>query len=418
MDIKRLQERLFEIANKMRAIVDKAEEEDRGLTTDEREEWNAMRDDYDKVEGRMDDAIAASTLYDGADLGNEPEARALPGRSDTDGEGGGGLDPKAEAKKYDRAFDLWARHGMERLDTEQRTVIRDAEKRAQSAGTDTEGGFTVPEGFAGFVTERRLQFGAFRRAAGSAIGPTLLATGSGNNLPFPTLDDTGNVGAILGENLVDSEQDLVFGEIVLEAFKYTSNIIRVSEELLQDTEVPLEEIIGRNFGIRLGRITNSHYVTGTGTAQPQGITVAATIQQAAASSTAIAVADLINVKHSVDPAYRITPAYLFHDLTFRDLKLLEDTTNRPLWQPALGAEAPATIDGDPYIIDNDMPQIASGNRSVIYGMLSGYTIREVLALSMKRLVERYAEFHQVGFVAIMRADSDLIDTNSVAVLQH
>ena len=136
MDIKRLQERLFECANKMRALIDKAEKEDRGLSADEREEWNAMRDDYDAVELRIADAEKKAALYDGADLTNTPDIRVLPGRGDTDGTTD--VDPKAEAQQYARAFDAWARHGMDGLDTEhrQRGVARQpVDEVVEQAGT-------------------------------------------------------------------------------------------------------------------------------------------------------------------------------------------------------------------------------------------------------------------------------------------
>jgi HK97 family phage major capsid protein len=277
--------------------------------------------------------------------------------------------------------------------------------RAQST-TASEGGYTIPEGFQNNIWSAMGAYGGIRTAA------TVISTATGNPLPFITNDDTGNVGALLAENVADSEQDTVFGEIILNAWSYTSKIIRVSQQLLQDNAVNLESYLGGMFAERLGRATAAHYATGDGASKPNGLMTAAAAGITAGSATAVTYLELLDLKHSVDPAHRLNATWAFNDTTFKALKKLVDADGRPLWSPELTTDAPATLDGDRYVIDQGIASMTTGNKTIAYGDLSKYHIRDVLGITMARLVERYAEFHQVGFVAILRTDADLIDAGS------
>lgn len=285
---------------------------------------------------------------------------------------------------------------------------------AQSVGTNSAGGFTVPEGFLPNLERALLDYGGMRQAA------TILRTATGNDLPMPNTNDTGNTGALLAENTQDSEQDLTFSVTTLNAYKYTSRIIRVSKELEQDSAFNIGSEIGSACGIRLGRIMNTHATTGTGSSQPNGLATAATAGVTAAATSAITHDELLDLKHSVDPAYRRNgmSSWMFNDATLLALKKLKDADNRPLWQAGIAVGEPDRLDGDTYIINQDVADIGASARSVLYGYLSKYMIREVLGVTLVRMVERYADYHQTGYVAIMRFDGDLRDagTNPVKCL--
>lgn len=279
---------------------------------------------------------------------------------------------------------------------------------AQSVGTDAAGGYTVPEGFLPNLERALLDYGGVRQAA------TILRTATGNSLPMPDMNDTGNTGALLAENTQDTEQDITFGVTTLDAYKYTSKIIRVSKELEQDSAFNIGTEIGSAAGIRLGRIFNTHGTTGTGSSQPNGIVTASTAGKTAASATAITHDELLDLKHSVDPAYRRggMSSWMFNDATLLALKKLKDADNRPLWQAGIAVGDPDRLDGDTFIINQDMASIATGNKTVLYGCLSKFYCREVLGVTLVRMVERYADFHQTGYVAIMRFDADLRDAGT------
>ena len=412
IDIKRLEEQRGTAVTAMHALVAKAETEDRGLTAEERSTWDAQNTDIESLDSRIADAKLASTNF--AEM--DEAVRSLPAASGREEERTG---EQADQNSYDEVFDKFCRFGSTELNSEERTILRQGavklgkEERAQSVGTTTAGGFTVPEGFSGFIEDALLQFSGIRNAA------TVLPTATGATLPFPTNDDTGNAGALLAENTQDSEQDLTFGEMQLGAYKYTSKIIRVSVELMQDSAFNMDAYIGGKFGERLGRATSAHYATGTGTGQPNGLMTAATIGKTAALNSAITYLEMLDLKHSVDPAYRMSAKWAFNDSTLKALKQLLDADGRPLWSPSIDSDVGATLDGDGYVIDQGIASIGSATLVAAYGDLSKYLIRDVKGFTMVRLAERYADFHQLGFIAFMRSDADLLDagTNPVKTLK-
>lgn len=306
-----------------------------------------------------------------------------------------------------RAFNKWLRGGMEALDAEERSAM--AERRAQSVGTTTAGGFTVPEGFYAVLTEALKTYGGVREVS------TIISTATGNDMPMPTANDTSNKGAILAENTQIGEQDTEFGSKTLKAYKYTSKLIRVSYELMQDSAFDMNAYLGRALGERIARITNEHYTTGTGSGQPTGLLAASggSAQGAeTAAAGAIAYGDLVELIHSVDPSYRRNGAFMMADSTLKALKKLVDTEGRPLWSPGIAVAEPDTLGGYRYVVNQDMPAIASAAKAMTFGDHSAYHVRDVVGAQLVRLNERYADFLQVGFMAFSRHDGLLLDAGT------
>jgi len=229
------------------------------------------------------------------------------------------LDPAAQTGEQvtvDAAFRSFLRYGASNLTAEERKAIQpmlyrgQPERRALSAGSDPGGGFLVPQGFMAELVKRLAAWGPM-------LDPGVtrqIETTSGNQMDWPGMDDTGNVGVLLAENTADTDLDLAFNNRQLDAFKYSTRIIKVSEELLQDSAIDVEAIIRDAMAERIGRIVNQHLTIGTGVGQPNGIVTAAGAT-AAAAAAAIAFDDLIELEHSVDPAYRSDPSCRWMNLT-------------------------------------------------------------------------------------------------------
>ena len=286
--------------------------------------------------------------------------------------------------------------------------------QAQSVGTDSAGGYTVPEGFVPNLEKAMLTFGPMRQVS------DILRTATGNDLPWPTVNDTSNAGALLAENTQDSEQDVAFGVMTLGAYKYTSKIVRVSVELLQDSAFNLGAELGSLLGERLGRIQNTHATTGTGSSQPNGVVTAGTLGKTAAAVAAVTSNEIIDLYHSVGRAYRGGASFMANDSTLAAIRQLKDGDSQYLWQPGMQAGQPDRLFGAPVLVNDDMATLATGNKTIIFGDLSKYKMREVLGVTLVRMVERYADYHQVGFVAITRFDGDLLNagTGPVKYLQQ
>jgi HK97 family phage major capsid protein len=284
-------------------------------------------------------------------------------------------------------------------------------RAAQGVGSGAIGGFAVADEVMAAIERSMLAFGGMRQAS------RILPTGTGGDLPWPTVNDTAQVGELLAENTAAAQQDITFAQIILKAYKYSSKEVLVAQELLEDTSVPIEPLIGELLGERIGRITNTHFTTGDNSSKPQGAITGASNGKTAASATAITIDELLDLFHSVDSAYRTGPnvAFMFRDSTFAAIRKLTKADwagSVPVWQPGLSAEAPGTILGKPYIINPDIAAIATTAKSVLFGDFSKYIIRDVGSFRLKRLVERYGEKDQVSFVAFSRHDGRVLDAGT------
>lgn len=427
-----------ELVEKAGAILKAAEKRGDGMTPEEEKSFDGFHNDADKLKEQIDRIERHELTTKELEESRGIKAGIFP----TKGNGDGTEEPRntpLAAEQLNSAIKRWSRKsgGAQLLTDEERTALRldgggsqieiyppSAEEiRALSTVTDTAGGFTVPETLWSRLTDALLAFGGMREAS------TVITTDGGEDLRFVTDDDTSNEGVIVGENTevpghTTGGVDPEFGQVVLSAFKYSSRIIKVPEELLEDSAFDIAGWLGRKIGERIGRITNRHFTAGTGTGQPNGITTASTLGITAASNSAITRAELIDLEMAVDQAYTVGPGtrWMFHRTTLGAFKKLSigSGDDRPLWQPGMAVGAPDTIEGYPYIINNHMPGIGSLNISVVFGALDMYYIRLVRGLRVRRLNELYAGNDQVGFVAFQRADGDLIDagTNPVKRLVH
>ena len=218
---------------------------------------------------------------------------------------------------------------------------------------------------------------------------------------------------------VADDDDVAFGEVKLNAYIYDTGIVRVPLELLQDSAFNIEALMNELFGERLGRTANAVLTTGTGSSQPRGIVTAASSTVTAASATAFTGDELIDLQHSVDPAYRASPRcrWMFNDSTLADIRKLKDGQGNYLWQMGdVRVNEPATILGHPYSVNQACPSVATGTRPIVFGDFSRYIVRKVIGFTVLTLRERYAENFQVGMVGFKRFDGELLNTAAVRAL--
>lgn len=325
--------------------------------------------------------------------------------------------PKLEPEHYEAAkalgFNLNAREIEIPLAKSYRAVKNQYAQRDMSL-TVAVGGYTVPEGFVNSLEQALLQFGGVRQVA------DVMRTDGGGDLPWPTMNDTGNKGAILAEATTFSTSvDPSFGSVIFKAFKYSSTPIIVSNELLQDSAFDLAAMIGGWLGTRIGRIQNDHFTTGTGTTLPKGVVVSSTEGVEAASKTAITASEVITLIHKLDPAYRANAQFMFHDNILAALRSLTDVTSGQfLWQPGMQAGVPDRLLGYRYVVNQSMASAqAQSAKIMLFGDFSKYKIRDVAGIRLVRLDELFAQTDQVGFVAFLRSDGQLLDAGTHPI-QH
>lgn len=410
-------ERSATLLGQMEALVnDDASYRDGMLTAEKRAEHDRMAasfTDLRSTKTALDQSIAARSDANGITVATPAETLALGGATVQ------GRDaPLSDDEQYRGVFRRWAANGMTDLAPEDRTFLANLngneqlvqarqEARAAGVGTGAGGGFLVPQGFRRDLVVVQKQFGGMLQVAEQ------VDTDTGAALPWPTNDDTGNKGAILAENTQITEQDLTIGQAQLGAYMYTSKLVRVSYQLLQDSAFNFEVFLRQRLGERLGRAENEHFTIGTGVSQPQGITVGGTVRVTLATgntlgfaTTAIGYNAFVDLFHSIDPAYRNERTrWMMNDTTVKGVVKLVDTTGRPIWQIGMQAGEPDTILGRPITFNQDMPSPAANAKTIAFGdFTAGYVIRLVTGVLSVRLTERYADFLQVGFFAFQRCD--------------
>ena len=285
-------------------------------------------------------------------------------------------------------------------------------RNALSTEIAPEGGYTVATEYVRTLETAMKSYGGMREVA------TSLPMASGGHMNFPTTDPTSEMGEIVGQNQLTNESETSFGNITLDVFKYSSKSIPVPFELLQDSFIDIESYLNNLMAMRLGRITNLHFTLGSGKGEPNGIVTAAALGKSISTSKNLMLSydDLVDLEHSVDPAYRRQPGarFMMADSTLKLLRKIKDGQGRPIFVPGYEtgtpSGAPDTLLGRPFTINQDMPEAVAGNRPLLFGLFSKYLIRDVMDFTLFRFTDSaYTLRGQVGFVGFMRCGGNLID---------
>ena len=304
---------------------------------------------------------------------------------------------------------------MSSLNANERSMM--AELRGTStqvAGTDSLGGFLVPQDFSNELDMATLFTGEVERLAKK------LNTAGGALLDYPTINDTATDAGLISEAASVTVQDMTFANAQLSAYNYASQV-RVSMQLLQDNAFDLNAFLAEAMGERIARATNGAFTTGTGSSQPQGIITGASLGKTAASATAIAADDILDLIHSIDPSYRNKPTFglMAHDNVIAAIRALGlgSANDFPIFIPSMEAGQPDKLFGYNIYYNNDMESsIATGNKTLLAADFSKFVVRSAGGVQMVRLNERYMDELEVGFVSYARKDSKVLDTRAVKYL--
>lgn len=306
------------------------------------------------------------------------------------------------------AVALYLRNGTN-VSSEQAIAIRNA----MSTTTTTEGGYTVPSEVASMVIDKLKAYGGMREVS------TILPTASGVAMNWPTSDGTADVGAIVGQNTPVNGADITFGTIGLNPFYYTSNKIALPLELIQDSAIDIIAYVIDRLATRIARIQNTHFTTGAGTTLPDGVIPKSGTGKTGTTGQTLTVIydDLVDLKHSVNRAYRRNAVFMMNDLSVAVVSKLKDTTGRPIWQPSVDLDKPDTLLGFPVAINDDVAVMAANAKSIAFGDFSKYTIRDVQGTTLIRRFDdsAFALLNQVGFCGWTRSGGNLLDTAAVKV---
>ena len=399
-----LQEKRRNIAAQMRTLHDKIG--DNAWTDEQRTEWNKMKTELDGVDALISREEELRSMDE--KFVKEQEAAEAEKRAQKDGEKTLSVD-----ERRGQAFNAFLRNGLTNLTPEERQALN--EMRAQGVGVNDHGGYTVPKEMQARIVEQMKAYGGIASVA------QILTTSDGRTIEWITADGTTEEGELIGENTAATEADTLFGIANLGAKKLSSKIIRVSNELLQDSAINIESYLADRIAQRIGRAEAKYLIQGTGAgtpAQPKGLAASVTGTTQAKTAGKVDWLDVNALLHSLDPAYRNVgnSRLAFNDNTLKLLKEMVDGQNRPLWLPDVAGVAPSTILGKQYVIDQGIADIAKDAKFIYFGDFNRFVVRRVAYMTLKRLVERYAEFDQTAFLAFHRFDCVLEDTSAIKAL--
>ena len=281
---------------------------------------------------------------------------------------------------------------------------------ALQIGTDSEGGYLVPDEYERTLVEALEEENVFRQMA------KVIQTSSGDR-KIPVVASKGTASWIDEEGAFP-ESDDAFGQVSIGAYKL-GTMIKVSEELLNDSVFDLQSYISREFARRIGAKEEEAFFTGDGKGKPLGVLAAAGGAETgvtAASSTAVTADELMDLYYSLKSPYRKKSVWVLNDSTIKAIRKLKDNNGQYLWQPSLVAGTPDTILGRPVKTSAYMPTIAAGAKPIAFGDFSYYWIADRQGRSFKRLNELFAATGQVGFLASQRVDGKMILAEAVKVL--
>jgi HK97 family phage major capsid protein len=386
-ELKQLRAKLI---NEMRTIIDLSDTEGRPMSSEETQTYDRMESDVDgfsQTIDRREKQTKAENM-----LATSPAEARVSNRKQTKAE-------RLSSDEYRNAFDKYMRFGANSL-------VGD-EARALQEGTDSEGGYLTET-----VLERRLvqtlQDQNIMRQLALVINTT-----SDRNI---SVESTVGSATWTAEEAAYTESDSAFSQISLGAYKIAT-IMKVSEELMQDSIFDMDSYVGTNFGRRIAEAEEAAFVAGDGSSKPTGATAGASAGVTAASATAITSNEILDLLYSLKRQYRRGASFLMNDSTIKAVRQLKDSNGQYMWQPALSAGDPDTIGGRPVFASYDMPAATTGLVSVLFGDFKmGYMIADRGTTSFQRLNELYSANGQVGFRAYRRVDGKVVLSEAIKKL--
>ena len=368
--------------------------EDGTMSAEDAATYDRMVEDVDRMKTEVE-RLERQQAID-AEL-NQPMAKPLTGKP---------LQPGMD-EKTGRATDSYRNAFWKAM---RNKTVRPEVFNALEVGTDSEGGYLVPDEYERTLIEALEEKNIFRRLA------HVIHTSSGERkIPVSVSKGT---AAWIDEEAAYPESDDSFGQVSISAYKLAT-MIKISEELLNDSVFNMPAYISKEFARRIGAAEEEAFFTGNGVGKPLGILAATGGAQTgvtAASSTAVTFDEVIDLYYSLRAPYRQEGVFIMNDATIKALRKLKNGSGDYIWQPSVTLGAPDRVLNRPVYTSQYMPTLAAGAKTILFGDLSYYWVADREGRQFKRLNELYAATGQVGFLASERVDGKLILGESVQVL--
>ena len=402
MNAKQLREKRAALIEQMQGMVAAAKAEGRNLSNEENEK-------FDTINNEVDELRASATRIERA----EELKKELASKADEVRESA--APAKVEARD---AFNAYLRKGLHGLNAGEARAIQELRAAGADAANvsnvDADGGFLVPENWSDFVSATELFKSDIEKVA------TILRTSNGQPFNLPATDDTGVVAAILGQATAVTRKDMEFTNVKFDPFTYSSGLVQVSNQLMSDNAFDLSSFVGGQLANRLKRGINAGLTDGNGTSAPQGVVTGSSLGKTAAAVDAVTISEAMDLFYSVDASYRNAPGagWMMNSNTAKAIRILGfgETNDFPAYVPGMSVGEPDMLFGKPVYINEDMADIATGVKSILFGDLSQYYIHEAGGVQILRLSERFADSLSTGYIGYRRIDANVLQSSAIKYL--
>ncbi len=362
------------------------------MSSEEQKRWDNLLLDFEKA----DKAVEQEERF------QDVQRKQMEQRTETH-------QAESTDEEYRSAFTEYLLRGNNGLSPEQTAIF---EKRAGLSGLN--GGVIIPKSMASAIEVALKNYGGMFEAG------QIITTATGGDLIMPTINDTASKATVVTEYNQGTKKAPSFGSEVLKAYTYRTPIVPVSQELLQDSSFDLDALLSGLLADSFGRGVNEDLTIGSGEGKPKGIITSATDSGIKATATGITLDNVIDLIKSVDSAYARNGKFMFNRNTLYSLIKIKDSTGNFIWQSGAKDGLPPTLFGKAYILNDDIPDIAAGKASMLFGDFSKYKIRMVKNFRIIRLNEVLAEYLSIGLFGFARVDGVLLDagTHPIKKLIH
>lgn len=241
--------------------------------------------------------------------------------------------------------------------------------------SDTSGGFLVPTEMDNSITKLITEVSDIRSIARvRTIASKSLEVPIRATIPSATFE---------GEAEAGGDDTSTYNTETLTAFRQTFTS-PITMDMLMDAAFDMESEIMQDAAEAFAKGEGANFVNGDGAKKPKGFLQDSRVTGLISSTNgAVDADDYILISGELKTGYN--PVYVFNRRTLANLRTQKSTDGNFLWQPGLNGVVANTINGFPYLIADDMPDIANGSKSVAFGdFLRGYTIVDRTGLSVVR----------------------------------
>lgn len=392
-NIKQLREQITNLVAQQRAILDAANKEERALSSEESNKYDAMDAEYERLNAELEIAKNEARLNEERALKLTQKEEILNKRVSKE-LGANTSSQLSNDRAYRDAFLEYIKSG----ETRGTTIL--------STSPDSQGGYLVPPEYQKRIQDELSKRMILRRLSKTihTKSTTLITLGKGK----PTF-------TWIDENGAYPQTDLSFGQTSISAYKM-GGFIKLSEELLSDSAVNIEEYVLSAMVDAVENLQEDAFLNGDGNKKPTGV-LSAQVGVTTAKAKEVTTDELLDLMYLVKSSYRTNAVWLISDSLELVLRKLKDNDGQYIWQPAITADAPNMLFGKPVYTSDFMPSVGANAKAAVFGDFNYYTIADRGSYELLRLNEVFALNGQIGFRASARVDAKIMDENAFRVLK-